>query len=303
MELRHLRYFVALAENLSFTHAAETVHVTQSTLSHQIKQLEDELSCRLFDRIGKRVVMTDKGEAFLEYAQSALREVEKGLKTVREASGELSGEVRIGATQTFNARIIPRCVAQFLALHPSVRVHVVEMAGDAIADELLQGRLDFGITYKPDNTSSLLFEPLYNEEMKLVVGENHMFSRRRFVRMAELHMQRLVLLPAPFATRSLLENCFRMANAQPIVVAEMNAVAPMIELVKMSDVAAIVSEHAIPAKSARVIPLQSPTPIRTPGLLWLRSAPRPPAARQIASIIRKLVDDKPAESGPHPPET
>ncbi len=78
MELRHLRYFVALAEQLSFTVAAEKVHVTQSTLSHQIRQLEDELGCQLFERANKRVTMTQTGEAFLERVQNALREVDEG---------------------------------------------------------------------------------------------------------------------------------------------------------------------------------------------------------------------------------
>jgi LysR family cyn operon transcriptional activator len=71
MELRHLRYFVALAECLSFTRAAERVHVTQSTLSHQIRQLEDELGQPLFDRIGKRVMLTEAGETYLGYASRA----------------------------------------------------------------------------------------------------------------------------------------------------------------------------------------------------------------------------------------
>src|SRR5258705_13869376 len=142
MELRHLRYFVALAEQLSFTVAAEKVHVTQSTLSHQIRQLEDELGCRLFDRENKRVSMTQTGEAFLERVQNALREVDEGVWTVRLAADEMSGVVRIGTTHTFNMRIIPRCMALFLERHPSVRMDVLEMSGDDIAAALLRGELD-----------------------------------------------------------------------------------------------------------------------------------------------------------------
>jgi LysR family cyn operon transcriptional activator len=291
MELRHLRYFVAIAEQLSFTNAASKVHVTQSTLSHQIRQLEDELNCRLLDRVGKRIVMTEKGEAFLEHARNALREVEDGVRTVRETSEEFSGTVSIGATHTFNMRIIPRCVSMFIEQYPQVFVRVIEMAGDAIAAGLLTGELDFGVTYRPENSASLVFEPLYNEEMVLVVGEGHLFAKRRFVRTVELHLQRLVLLPSSFATRTLLEECFSMANAKPTVVAEMNSIAPMIELVRLTNVAAIVSEHAIRPEGVRVISLQSPTPIRTPGLLWRRDSPRSAAARHIAAIIRTVTDE------------
>jgi LysR family cyn operon transcriptional activator len=288
MELRHLRYFVALAEQLNFTAAAGKVHVTQSTLSHQIRQLEDELGCRLFDRENKRVTMTQTGEAFLERVQNALREVDEGIWAARLAADEMSGVVRVGTTHTFNMRIIPRCVSLFLSSHPSVRVNVMEMSGDDIAAALLRGELDIGVTYKPRDASQLRFEPLYSEELLLAVGESHPFAQRRFVRTAELHLQRVVLLPPTYATRTLLDECFRMANATPVVVAEMNAIAPMMELVSVTDIAAIVSEHALRRDDVRVIPLESPTPVRSPGLLWRSDEARSPAARAFASVIRTV---------------
>jgi hypothetical protein len=102
MELRHLRYFVALAEYLSFTRAAQRVHVTQSTLSHQIRQLEEELGQTLFDRIGRKVVTTEAGELFLGFATRALQEVDHGIATLKPSSRSLSGQLRIGTTHTFN---------------------------------------------------------------------------------------------------------------------------------------------------------------------------------------------------------
>ncbi len=289
MELRHIRYFIALAEHLSFTQAAEKVHVTQSTLSHQIRQLEEELACTLFERKGKRVALTEKGEEFLQYAQNSLRQVEDGVKAIRTNSGDLHGAITIGTTHTFNMRVIPRSIAAFLERHPTISVKVLEMSGDAVSEALMRGELDFGITYKPDDTSSLTFEPLYNEQMVLIVGQHHLFAKRRFIRMAELHRQPLILLSPSFATRALLEECFHMADIEPIVTVEMNAVAPMIELVNMVNAATIVSEYAVPSHIDRVIRLQSPTPIRTPGLLWRRNATRAAAARHLAGIIREIV--------------
>ncbi|PXW28140.1 LysR substrate-binding domain-containing protein [Paraburkholderia caballeronis] len=290
MELRHLRYFVAVAEHLSFTVASQKVHVTQSTLSHQIRQLEDELGCRLFEREGRRVTMTESGELFLERVRNALREVDDGVSTVRLAAEEMTGIVRIGATHTFNMRIVPRCVSLFLDRHPSVRVDVLEMTGDGIAQALLRGDLDIGVTYKPHDALPLRFEPLYTEEMVLAVGAGHPFARRRFVRMSELHQQRMVLLPRTFATRAVLDECFAMANATPVVVAEMNAIAPMIELVSTTGIAAIVSEHASRRDDVRIVPLESPTPMRSPGILWRAREARTPAARALASIIRTVCD-------------
>ena len=99
MELRHLRYFVALAECLSFTRAAERVHVTQSTLSHQIRQLEEELGHPLFDRIGKRVMQTAAGETFPRSASKALRDVEQGRSDLTRAGDYL--EERDGVFDVF----------------------------------------------------------------------------------------------------------------------------------------------------------------------------------------------------------
>jgi LysR family cyn operon transcriptional activator len=134
MELRHLRYFVALAEYLSFTRAAARVHVTQSTLSHQIRQLEEELGQPLFDRIGKKVVTTEAGELFLAYAVRALKEVDHGIAMLKPGAAGLSGQVRVGTTHTFNIGLIPECVAQFLARHPLVRVRVEELPAEQIGE-------------------------------------------------------------------------------------------------------------------------------------------------------------------------
>ena len=133
MELRHLRYFVALAEESSFTRAARKMHVTQSTLSHQIRQIEDEIGQRLFDRIGKRVVITDAGTALLPNATRALREVDEGLRLIQTAPDPLAGALRIGATHTFNIKLIPDCLAAFFDKHPAMSVVVVSALVEAKA--------------------------------------------------------------------------------------------------------------------------------------------------------------------------
>jgi LysR family transcriptional regulator, cyn operon transcriptional activator len=290
MELRHLRYFVSLAECLSFTRAAERMHVTQSTLSHQIKQLEDEIGQPLFERIGKRVVLTQAGESFLGYASKALREVDDGLSHLMRAGDELTGEVRIGATGTFNITFVPECLAMFLQRNPTVKVTVEELAANAIGQRLIDSTLDVGIAYQPADPTHLWFEPLYTEEMVLVVAPSHPLAQRRRVRMVELHRQNLVLLPHAFATRTMLEECFRAAGAEPVVAAEMNAIAPMIGIVARTQLATIVSSHAVtPREDVRIVPLESPTPVRTPGMLWKRDAKQPPAVRSFAACIRKLA--------------
>jgi len=291
MELRHLRYFTALADCLNFTRAAERVHVTQSTLSHQIRQLEDEVGRPLFERVGKRVVLTDAGELFQSYAMRALKEVDQGVGLLREASVPITGALRIGATHTFNIRLIPDCLATFLGRFPTVKVMVEELEADAIEARLRSGNLDIGIAYRPTGATDLWFEPLYHEEMVLVVAGGHPLARRKRIRMVELHRRRVVLLPPLFATRAMLDECFAGSGAEPVVVAEMNTIAPMLGLVERTDIAAIVARNAVPpGMGLHLIPIESPTPVRTPGLLWLRSRdPQPAAIRSFASIVRRTA--------------
>src|ERR1700722_2753800 len=132
MELRHLRYFAALAEELSFTRAAEKVHVTQSTLSHQIKQLEDELGLPLFSRIGKRVVITEAGEMLLAGVTRGLREIDDGVRSLKGSAGPLLGTLKIGSTHTFNNKFVPVCVPTFLKRHPAVSITVLELSADDV---------------------------------------------------------------------------------------------------------------------------------------------------------------------------
>jgi LysR family cyn operon transcriptional activator len=290
MELRHLRYFDALAETLNFTRAAERMHVTQSTLSHQIKQLEEELGAALFDRSAKQVRMTEAGEVLRSHMTPALEQIDRGLQALRAPGEAITGSLRLGATPSFNTRMVPQCVATLLNHYPSIQVIVEELSAGTILKRLRAGHLDMAVSYPPGEGGDLWFEPLYNEELRLVVRVDHPLARRRRVRMVELHNVRMVLLTPTFVTRKLLDECFQAAGAKPLVAAQMNSVAPMIELIRQTDLAGIITETAV-SQSAdlKVIPLEDPTPIRTPGLLWQKGAVRSPVHKHFAEIIRRAA--------------
>ena len=227
---------------------------------------------------------------FLGQAAKALQEVDHGLSQLKRAGDALSGEVRIGATGTFNLGFVPEALAMFLKRHPTVKVTVDELAADAIAQRLIDETLDVGIAYQPADPTHLWFEPLYTEEMVLVVAPSHPLAQRKRVRMVELHRQSLALLPRAFATRVMLDECFRACGAEPVIAAEMNTIAPIVGLVARTQLAAIVSSHAVqPRDDVRVIPLESPSPVRTPGMLWKRDARQTSSVRSFASCIRKLA--------------
>ena len=125
--------------------------------------------------------------------------------------------------------------------HPTVKVTVDELAADAIAQRLIDGRWTSASPTSRPTPTHLWFEPLYTEEMVLVVSPAHPLAQRKRVRMVELHRQSMVLLPRGFATRTMLDECFRACGAEPVVAAEMNTIAPMVGLVARTQLAAIVS--------------------------------------------------------------
>ena len=248
MELRHVRYFDAIAETLNFTRAAERLHVTQSTLSHQIRQMENELGVELFDRSAKKIRMTESGEILRTYLTPALEQIDRG-----------------------------------------IQVTVEELSAATIVSQLAADQLDLAVSYRPER-SELWFEPLYNEELRLVVATSHPLAKRRRVRMVELHHVRMVLLHPQFQTRQLLDDCFEAAGAEPLVVVQFNSVAPMIELIRQTGLAGIIGETAVtPSADLRVVPLEDPTPIRTPGMLWKKGATRSPMIKHLAAIIRRAA--------------
>lgn len=290
MELRHLRYFLALAEHLSFTEAARSVHVTQSTLSHQIRQLEEELAQTLFIRNNQRVVKTPAGEILLASVTRAMAELDHGLAMLRDVSSNLTGSLRIATTHTFNISLIPECVAKFIKQYPGMTVSVEELVAQELSETVLNGNVELGIGHQPRKANALAFESLFNEELVLIVGAAHPFADRKRVRMSELHRAEMVLPPAHYQLRKILDDALAAAGAQPQVIAEIGSVSPMAALVQQTSLASIVSSRAVQASDQlRVLRLISPVPVRTSGLLWRKDVQRSIAAVSFAAIVRSTA--------------
>src|SRR5215217_5073460 len=120
IELRHLRYFLAVAETAHFTKAARRLHVTQPTLSHQIRRLEGQLNLPLFDSVGRRVRLTTAGELLAPFARRVMRELNDAQTALGEMHVLRRGVLRVGIVQTVNASVIPEIVAKFAAAHPGI---------------------------------------------------------------------------------------------------------------------------------------------------------------------------------------
>src|SRR5215470_11462141 len=183
IELRHLRYFLAVAEEAHFTRAAAKLHVTQPTLSHQIRELEGQLNLPLFDRVGRRVKLTAAGEMLLPHARRVMRELMEAQTALDELHGLNRGWLRVGIMQTVNACVIPEIVARFSEAHPGIHVTCEEMAVADIESDLESGRLDLGISFLPTARKNPTGQQLFAEELVAVVAAHHALAKRRHLRM------------------------------------------------------------------------------------------------------------------------
>lgn len=289
MELRHLRYFLAVAERCHFRRAAEALHVSQPTLSQQIQDLEAELGSPLFERRGRGVHLTRAGETFRDYSRRALNLIEEGQAAIDEFDTLLRGRLVVGVVQTVNATLAPAVVARFAREHPGVELEVRELPAGEVEAGLVAGALDLGVSFEPGPGRELRWESLLDEELVLVLPEGHALEKRRRVRVQDLSGVPLALLGAEFCTRRLIDASFREVGLAPRVAVEMNSIEGLVEVVRAGGPATIIPELGARQAGLRAVKLQKPTPRRRVGLLRARGA-TPLRAREVfAGYFREAL--------------
>lgn len=295
MEFRHLRYFLAVADALHFTKAAEGLPVSQPALSAQIKQLEQEVGVPLFDRVGRSVQLTRAGSIFREHARRALREMELAQVAIAEEEGLQRGTLTVGVVQTVNAYLVPEIVARFSTLHPQVSLKLDELSGTEIEAGVKSGLLELGIGFVPAASDRLETQLLFEEDFVLIASPGHHFATRRHLPLASLVDEPLVLLPDIFCTRRLLNASFEQAGILPRVTVEMNSIEGILATVKTSKLATVLPRLSLGLDGhdgLRGIPLNNPTPRRGLGLLWRKGGYRSGAAQALADQVRVVVNKR-----------
>jgi len=294
MELRHLRYFLAVAEAAHFTRAAARLHVSQPTLSQQIRALEGQLGLTLFDRVGRGVALTAAGELLLPHARRVMRELDDARLALAELHGLARGTLRVGVMQTVNACLIPELVARFGAAHPGIQLGAREMSVDDIESGLASGALDLGISFLPAAKSGLAGEELFSEELVAVVPAAHGLAERRQLRVRELADTPLALLSPEYCTRRLVDRAFAAAGVRPAIQLETNAVESLVATVRRGHLVTVLPALALcdGDDDLRAVRLSHPTPRRTVGLLWSARAQRRAAAEAFARLARSVLVER-----------
>ncbi|MDI9915786.1 transcriptional regulator CynR [Rhodococcus sp. IEGM 1379] len=294
MELRHIRYLLAVAEHQNFTRAAEALHVSQPTLSQQIKQLEIALRVQLLDRSGRVVRTTDAGEAFLRYARRALQDLDAAERAIHDVQDLSRGSLRLATTPTFAAYLVGPLMDRFTTRHPGITVTVQEMTQDRIEAELARDGLEVGIAFTDVHSDEIECESLFVETLSLVVGEEHSRAgRRKPLPAKELEDQALVLLSSDFATRLHIDRYFKDQGITPRTAIEVSSIGAIVEIVRRGSLATVLPDAiALEQQGLFSIPLSPALPPRTVALLRRKGAYRTAAGRAFTEMAAEYRDQR-----------
>ncbi|AWM95143.1 transcriptional regulator CynR [Pseudomonas sp. 31-12] len=269
MLLRHLRYLLAVADHGGFTRAAEALHVSQPTLSQQIRQLEETLGVSLFDRTSRTVKPTDAGEAYIECARRVLVELEAGKRALHDVKDLSRGTLRLAMTPTFMAYLVGPLVRDYVARFPNIHLQIFELSMDDIEAGLADDSLDIAIAFTQVRNADIESIPAFTETLGVMVGRDHpLYERQVALSAEEVAQLDFALLAQDFVTRTRIDEYFAQEQITPKVVIEVNSVSTLLEVIRHTGIATILPEPiATQDRALRRIPLLGEAPTRGAALL------------------------------------
>lgn len=241
LDTRQLRAFCVLARTGSYTQTARELHLTQSGVSHSMKALEREVGCRLFDKLGKKVVLTQAGEQLLHHATKILHEMENARQALAHLGKWGRGRLRLGATTTACQHILPTVLREFKESFPDHNITIDPGDSPALVSSLLRQRIDLALALEAENEPQLEFQPLFTDELHFIVGALHPWAQTRRVERAELPRQNYILYNKASITFRLIEDYFRQEEVVLNTVIELGSMEAIKELVKLGLGVSIVS--------------------------------------------------------------
>ncbi len=273
LDSRQVRAFCALARTGSFTQAARELHLTQSGVSHSMKALESDIGCRLLDRLGKKVVLTQAGEQFLRHAKKILQEMETARESLTQLGKWGKGRLRLGASTTACQHIIPPVLREFKESFPDHAITIEPGDTPEIVAALLNQRIDLALSLA-SNEPQLEFHPLFTDELHFILAALHPWAKAGRVERAEIPRQNYILYNKRSITFRLIEDYFRREEMVLNTVIEVGSMEATKELVKLgigvSILAPWIAQKEIEEGSLVALPLGRKKLQRRWGILYWR---------------------------------
>lgn len=256
MELRQLRYFVGAAEQLSFSEAARLLNIAQSTLSQQVRQLEDELGVQLFERNSHTISLTEAGAELLPFARRTLHDADSCVARMNDLGSLLTGTLNIGVTYSFSP-ILTETLMDFMKKYPKVRLNIYYKPMAELMGMLEARTVDFVLAFRPiEPVAAIESHVLFDNHLAVIVNDHHPLASRDSVSLADLEKFN-VALPSPgLQARNAFDRYLDSYPAGLNLRIELNEVNILLELIKRSNMVTVLAEATVCNQTGvRAIPL------------------------------------------------
>lgn len=288
MELRQLKYFVAVARTLSFSEAARQLYVTQGTLSQQIMLLEDELGSLLFERTSHKVTLTEPGMVLFPLAKNIIQQVEQCKLQVGDLRKALGGELNIGMTYSFS-NLITDTVRDFLKTYPGVKLRIYYKTASELYQMMVKGELDVILAFKPVvQHKDLVSETLFNFDLCAVMRKDHPLSDRKVLTLEELKNFNIALPGSGLQARKTFEKFNNIDTNGLNVRVELNDPNVIMDLVQSSNLVTILSSlAALYRPNLAAVPLEGYIGKMEGCVHWLKGAYHKKSAEAFIEMVRE----------------
>ncbi|HHK5726355.1 LysR family transcriptional regulator [Serratia ureilytica] len=287
--LKQLRVFVAIARHGSFSRAGEAIGLTQSAVSHSVKELEAEVGVRLLDRTTREVVLTDAGLRLANRVERLLDELQAALLDARSFGVQRSGTVRVATSQTISAHLMPQCIAAGEREYPEIRIMLRDQAQQQVLHSVRNAEVDFGIVVDPVQAVDLECEAVLHEPFLLLCRDDHPFAAQQAVRWSALNGCRLVLQDYASGSRPLIDSALRQQGVEAQVVQEIGHPATLFPMVAEGIGISIFPALALPLPEGGRLQVRRLVPEINRALMLVRRKNRSltPAAEAIWQVARQ----------------
>ena len=306
LEIRHLKLVQAVTASGSLTRAGAELHLSQSALSHQLRDIERRLGTPLFLRVGKRMVLTPAGEQLLRSADDVLATIERTEDAIRRLGGDSGGVLRISTECYTCYHWLPSLLKQYQRAHPRVEVQVEAEATQHPLPYLLDGRLDLAIVSDPVRDRRLVARRIFDDEMVVIAAPRHPFAAQPFVRPEDFAGETLLIYP-PKEESTIYQSVLVPAGVTPARLQQIQLTEAIIELVKAGLGVAVMARWAVApyvkARTLVAVPLTRRGYSRTWSAATLKDMARVPHVRDFIDLIAKHPPTSAASPAPRMTET
>jgi DNA-binding transcriptional LysR family regulator len=295
MEIRQLNYFLHVADQLSFSKASQSLHISQPSLSKVIQIIEEELGVILFDRSTRRLQLTDDGKILVKFANTIMSSLEDLHAALAEGKQFKKGSIKLGLPPVIGVSFFPSIIAKFRNLYPQVQIQLIEEGGKIVEQSLLDGKIDLGVVVLPVNENNFETLPFVERRLSLIVNANHPLATKENIRLSALKNEQFILFKEGFSLYDRVREACISEGFEPLIAYESSQWDFIGEMVAADLGIALLPDivcSKIDSRQIKVIPTLIPQVHWNLALIWRKNHYLSHAAKAWINFMGEMFPDK-----------